>query len=70
LSSYQFEENEEKYQKVSLARTWTRLVKGGMFGDWCKKGGFWGREKWETEYKPSELGSGHSGRLATIIIVP
>ena len=29
----QFEENEEKYQKVSLARTWPRLVKGGIFGD-------------------------------------
>ena len=25
--------NAEKYQKVSLARTWTRLVKGGIFGD-------------------------------------
>ena len=25
--------NEEEYQKLSLARTWTRLVKGGMFGD-------------------------------------
>ena len=25
--------NEEKYQKLSLARTWTRLVKGGIFCD-------------------------------------
>ena len=26
-------ETKKKYQKVSLARTWTRLVKGGIFGD-------------------------------------
>ena len=43
MSSYQFEENEEKYQKVSLARTWTRLVKGGIFGDLCKEGGVVGK---------------------------
>ena len=30
---------------LSLARTWTRLVKGGIFGDWCKEGGaVWKRD--------------------------
>ena len=46
---------------MSLARTWTRLVKGGIFGDLCKEGGVVGKRDVGDEKNTSLLKLGTLG---------